>query len=312
VGCLGGATSTDPVTGAPICIGGAKFVNHRIDYNNWLPNIAARYYIKSSWSAYAQFAEGSIIPPSAVFDVPGGQVLTPPKPTLAKTYQMGSVLKHNRWTLDVDAYYVHFQNGYDMYTDPVSTLEIFVPTGPSNTKGLEAESNIILGWGVSLYMNGTLGSAKYQEGANIPNGGLWVADTPKNVESLAVLWRHKNFDVGLVEKRVGTLYNDNGSFTYLIQGLKIPYPVDQVITINPFNVVNLFVNYTVKNQSFLRGSKIGLAVNNLADSHNIVGVTPFTAATAAVPYAQNPNDLLNLLPGRSVLVTFTAGWAPKR
>jgi iron complex outermembrane receptor protein len=161
-------------------------------------------------------------------------------------------------------------------------------------------------------MNGTLGSAKYQEGANIPNGGLWVADTPKNVESLAVLWRHKNFDVGLVEKRVGTLYNDNGSFTYLIQGLKIPYPVDQVITINPFNVVNLFVNYTVKNQSFLRGSKIGLAVNNLADSHNIVGVTPFTAATAAVPYAQNPNDLLNLLPGRSVLVTFTAGWAPKR
>ena len=33
-------------------------------------------------------------------------------------------------------HYVHFQNGYDMYTDPVSTLEIFVPTGPSNTKGL--------------------------------------------------------------------------------------------------------------------------------------------------------------------------------
>ena len=312
VGCLGGTASTDPVTGAPICIGGPAFVNHRIDYNNWLPNIAARYYIKSSWSAYAQFAEGSIIPPSAVFDVTGGQVLTPPKPTLAKTYQIGSVLKHNRWTLDVDAYYVHFQNAYDMYLDPVSTEEVFVATGPSNTKGLEAESNIILGWGVSLYMNGTLGSAKYQEGANIPNGGLWVADTPKNVESLAVLWRHKNFDVGLVEKRVGTLYNDNGTLAYLIDGVKIPYPVDQVITINPFNVVNLFVNYTIKNQSWLRGSKIGLAVNNLADSHNVVGVTPFTAATAAASYVPNALDLLNLLPGRSVMVTFTAGWAPKR
>jgi iron complex outermembrane receptor protein len=87
--------------------------------------------------------------------------------------------------------------------------------------------------------------------------------------------------------------------------------VDQVITINPFNVVNVFVNYTIKNQSWLRGSKIGLAVNNLADSHNLVGVTPLTAATLAAPYVPNAGDLLNLLPGRSVMVTFTAGWAPK-
>ena len=312
VGCLGGVASTDFVTGAPICIGGAQFVTHSIDYNNWLPNVAAHYYLKSNWSVYAQWTEGSIIPPSAVFDVPNGQVLAPPKPTLAKTYQLGQVLKFRRWTLDADAYYVHFQNGYDMYMDPISTEEVFVATGPSNTKGVEAESNIILGWGLSLYVNGSLGSAKYQTGPNYPNGGLWVADTPKNVETVSLLWRHKNWDVGLVDKRVGTLYNDNGSLNYLINGAKIPYPVDQAITINPFNLVNVFVNYTIKNQSWMRGSKLGLAVNNLADSHNIVGVTPFVAATAAAPYVQNAGDLLNLLPGRSVMVTLTMGYAPKR
>ncbi len=106
--------------GAPICVGGAAFVTHSINYNNWLPTLTARYRIWKQWSVYAQFAEGSVIPPSAVFDVPGGNVLTPPKPTLAKTYQTGSVLKLNRWTLDVDAYYVHFQNGYDSYTDPIT------------------------------------------------------------------------------------------------------------------------------------------------------------------------------------------------
>jgi iron complex outermembrane receptor protein len=312
VGCLGGVASTDPATGAPICIGGPAFTHHEIDYNNWLPNIAARYYIKSSWSAYAQFAEGSIIPPSSVFDVPNAQVLVPPKPTLAKTYQIGNVLKFRRWTLDGDAYYVHFQNGYDSYTDPTDNEPVFVATGPTNTKGVEAESNIILGWGFSLYLNGTLGSAKYAEGPGIPNGGLWVADTPKNVESLAFLWRYKNWDVGLIDKRVGTLYNDNGTLTYLIGGIKIPYPVDQAITINPFNMVNVFVNYQIKNQSWLRGSKLGLAVNNLADSHNVVGITPFTAATSTVAFAPNPGDLLNLLPGRSVMVTFTMGYAPKR
>jgi iron complex outermembrane receptor protein len=314
VGCLGGTTvKANPTTNTPaLCIGGPAFTHHDIDWNNWLPNIAARYYLKSKWSAYAQFAEGSIIPPSAVFDVTNAQVLVPPKPTVAKTYQIGNVLKFNRWTLDADAYYVHFQNGYDMYTDPTTNEPVFVSTGPSNTKGVEAESNIVLGWGLSLYLNGTIGSAKYAEGPGFPNGGLWVASTPKNVESLAFLWRHKNWDVGLVDKRVGTMYNDNGSLTYQIGGIKIPYPVDQAITINPFNVVNVFLNYQIKSQSWLRGSKIGLAVNNLADSHNVVGITPFTAATPTAAFVPNPGDQLNLLPGRSVMATFTVGWAPKR
>ena len=314
VGCLGGTTvKANTTTNTPaLCIGGPAFVHHDIDWNNWLPNIAARYYIKSSWSAYAQFAEGSIIPPSAVFDVTGGAVLTPPKPTLAKSYQIGNVLKFRRWTLDADAYYVHFQNAYDSYTDPATNEPVYVATGPSNTKGVEAESNIIIGWGFSLYVNGTLGSAKYAEGPGFPNGGLWVADAPKNVESLALLWRYKNWDVGLVDKRVGTLYNDNGTITYNIDGVKIPYPADQAITINPFTVVNVFVNYAIKSQSWLRGSKIGLAVNNLADSHNLVGITPFTAATSTVGFAPNPGDQLNLLPGRSVMATFTVGFAPKR
>ncbi|HKE27602.1 MAG TPA: TonB-dependent receptor [Bryobacteraceae bacterium] len=312
VGCLGGVSSTQPGTGAPICIGGAAFTTHSIDYNNWLPNVAARYYLKSSWSVYAQWAEGSIIPPSNVFDVPNGQVLSPPRPTVAKTYQVGSVLKFRRWTLDADAYYIHFQNGYDSYIDPVSLEPVFVPTGPSNTKGVEAESNIAIGYGFSLYLNGTMGAAKYAGGPNYPNGGEWVANAPKNVESVSLLWRHQNLSLGLVDKRVGTQYNDNGSLNYKINGIAIPYPVDQAVTISPFNVVNIFANYTVKGRSFLRGSKIGFAVNNLADSHNIVGITPATAATATVPYAPNGGDLLNLLPGRSVMVTFTAGWAPRR
>ena len=312
VGCLGGVPSTDPATKAPTCIGGGAFTTHSINYNNWLPNLAARYYIRSNWSAYAQWSEGSVIPPSGVFDVPGGIVLTPPKPTLAKTYQVGSVVKFRRWTLDADAYYVHFQNGYDSYYDPNALDTIFVPTGPSNTKGLEAESNVVVGGGLSLYLNGSLNSAKYQEGANIPNGGLWVAQSPKNIETVAVLWQRRNWDVGLIEKRVGPQYNDNGSLSYLINGAKIPYPVDQAVAIDPFNMVNFFVNYTIKNQSWLRGSRLGLAINNLTDSHNIVGITPGVGPTAAVAYAPSPSDLLNLLPGRSVMATLTVGWAPRR
>ena len=315
IGCPGVSgfkNTTDPVTGAPICIGGVAFTTHGITYNNWLPNLSARYYIKNNWSVYAQFAEGSIIPPSNVFDVPDAVVLVPPKPTVAKTYQTGSVMKFRRWTLDTDYYYIHFQNGYQSYTDPVSLEPAFTATGPSNTQGFEAEGNVLIGWGLSAYVNFSAGTAKYQTGANYPNGGMWVANAPSNVEGLSLMWRHKNWDVGFTDKRVGQMYNDNGSLTYTINGIKVPYPVDQAIKIEPFNLANFFANYTIKNASWLRGSKIGLAVNNLADNHAIVGVTPFVAATATVPYVQNPGDLLNLLPGRSVMATLTVGWAPRR
>jgi iron complex outermembrane receptor protein len=111
---------------------------------------------------------------------------------------------------------------------------------------------------------------------------------------------------------VGRYYNNNGSLSYKINGITIPYPVDQAITIGPFNLTDVFVNYTIKNTSRLRGTKIQLAVNNLANNHNIVGVTPATAATAIAPCVQNPGDLLNLLPGRSITITITGGWAPRR
>jgi iron complex outermembrane receptor protein len=312
VGCLGGVASTQPGTGAPICVGGASFVTHTGTYNSWLPNVSARYRVRNNWSAYAQWSEGSIIPPSNVFDVPGGVVLSPPKPTLAKTYQIGSVHKTRRWTVDADAYYVHFQNPFASYTDPATLEPVFVATGPSNTKGIEGEGNVVVGWGFSIYANAQAGSAKYAGGRNYPNGGEWVANTPDNVETISLLWQHKNWDIGLVDKRVGRMYNDNGTITYLINGIKIPYPVDQAVKIDPFNLVNVFFNYTIKNQSFLRGSKLGLAINNLADSHALVGVTPAVAATTAVPFVPNSGDLLNLLPGRSIIATFTAGWAPKR
>ncbi len=116
---------------------------------------------------------------------------------------------------------------------------------------------------------------------------------------MGLTWQQKNWDVGIFNKRIGRLYNDNGS-------------VNQAIKIDPFNVSNAFVNYTVKGSSFLRGSKIGLALNNLADNHNIVGISPATAATSTVLFAPSPGDLLTLLPGRSVMVSLTVGYAPKR
>jgi iron complex outermembrane receptor protein len=233
VGCLGGTPSKYPASaglfaGATSCIGGAAFTTHSINYNSWLPTLAARYRVWRTWSLYAEVGEGSQIPPSVVFDVPGGNVSVAPKPTNAKTYQYGSVLKLNRFTLDLDGYYVHFQNGYSSFYDQNSAETVYFPTGPSNTKGFEAEGNVAIVYGLSVYANLSAGSAKYQTGHNYSNQGRWVANTPSNVEGVSLLWQHRNFDFGFTHKRVGTYYNDNGS-------------VSQAIKISPFDLENAFL-----------------------------------------------------------------------
>ena len=109
------------------------------------------------------------------------------------------------------------------------------------------------------------------------------------------------------------MYNDGtGNINYVFNGITVPTPANQAIAINPFDLTNLFVNYTMKGSSFLRGSKLSLAVNNLFDNHNVVGITAFTPATAAASFVPNAQDQMNLLPGRSVMVSLTVGYAPKR
>jgi iron complex outermembrane receptor protein len=108
------------------------------------------------------------------------------------------------------------------------------------------------------------------------------------------------------------MYNDNKTIKYLIGGQSLPFPADQAIRIDPFDLTNFFVNYTIRNASYLRGTKIQFAVNNLMNSHNVVGVTPNVKATPAVLYVENPADQLNLLPGRSFSITITGGYAPRR
>lgn len=279
-------------------LGGLPRIYHDASYRAWMPTADVRYRLRPNWSVYAQFATGSVIPPSSVFDTKGALVALTPTPTTTKTYQAGSVLKFNRWTLDFDAYYSHFQNPYSSFIDTLTGESYFYQTGPSNTKGVEAESNIQLARGFSLYLNGSAGSAKYQEGKGIANGGLWVATTPKDTEAAGLTYQKKDWDVGIFEKRVGRMYNDNPNIK--------SGPVNQAITIDPFNVVNFFANYTVKGESWLRGTKIRFAVNNLFDDHSIVGVNPGTAGNT-----RQPNDILTLLPGRSVSLTMTFGYAPK-
>jgi hypothetical protein len=76
--------------------------------------------------------------------------------------------------------------------------------------------------------------------------------------------------------------------------------------------MNLNFNYTFKGESVLRGSRIGFACNNLFNHESIVGITAATKPTLTAPFVPNAGDLINTMAGRSVMVTLTAGYAPRR
>lgn len=139
-----------------------------------------------------------------------------------------------------------------------------------------------------MYVNATAGSAKYS------STGLWVQNAPKDTETLGLNYHRANWNVGLFNKRIGRMYNDNGN-------------INQAVAINPFNITNLFINYTLKGASRFAQTRVRLSINNLFDDHSIVGVNPASTKTS-VPSA---GDILNIMAARSVTLTLRVGFSPK-
>ena len=265
-------------------LGGAPYVDHNVTYTDWQPSFDVHYLLRSNWSSYAQFSTGSSIPPTNVFDVKNAAVQTVPKPVQTEAFQLGTVWKSRRYTIDFDFYHVRFDNDYSSTTDPSTGEPVYYLAGRSRTEGIEAESNIVVWKGLSAYLNVTAGNAKYA------SSGLWVAGTPTDTEAIGANYQSGSWAVALFEKRVGKTWNDNAA-------------VNQASPNDPFNMVNAFINYTLNNGSRFDRTKLRLSLNNLADSHAITAYTP-GLKTTNLP---NPADVLTMLAGRSVSFTVTVG-----
>ncbi len=267
-------------------LGGAASVTHGVSYHSWLPSIDAHYLVQPDWSVYGQYGRGQNIPPTKVFDVTGALVSTTPKPILSDTVQFGSVWKSRLATLDLDYYRIRFQSEYSSTFDQESGETLYFLNGEAVTQGVEAESTVLLAGGLAVYLNGTAGTAKYTD------TGLWAQNAPGNTETIGLTYNRGSWNVGFFNKRVGKMFNDNGS-------------VHEAITIDPFNITNLFVNYALTGSSSLSRSRIRLAINNLTDSHAITAVSP-ASKSSNLP---SPDDVLTLMAGRSVSVALTLGYS---
>jgi iron complex outermembrane receptor protein len=327
-GKIGGLGTNDPTSF--IANGGSYFAT--------LPSGTINYRILSNWSAYVQAAQGSIVPPSAVFDFTQGPNGTPvgtlPKQQKNTTYQTGTVLKLKRVTFDADYYHIHFDNSYSSFT-PQSTGEPVYYLNPSSvTQGIEGESNIYITHGLSVYLNASYDRSTYSGVLNVScttgatgctsttpqitvsaPSNLRVANTPSDIEAEGVTYQRKAWDLGFFNKRVGQMYQDNGSYH------------NQAV-IDPFSVADAYLNYTIRNGSHFDQTKIRLSFNNLFNQSNVTsdGITgtaqPLSIAGNNTTYTDpfntngltpiNGGDNVSILPGRSVILSVQFGLSPKR
>jgi len=291
-------------------LNGAPFTTSSGSSGANLPSASANFRLTNNWSAYGQYGKGDEIPPTSVFDVTGGgkEVSKIPTPQLTNTYQFGTVVKLNRVTLDADYFHVKFQNNYIPFqvanpNNPGFDLNEYFLGPDSFTQGFEAEANASLGYGFNVYANGTVGKANYT-GTGVPSG-LNVADTPAYTQGLGLTYQAHGMDLGLIEKRVGGYYNDNGAF-------------HNQAYVAPYNNVNLFLNYTIRKESFFDGSKVSFSINNLFNSENVTDIFPFNSPTPVgtsaylATTAVSQLDQLNLTSGRSFVVSFKLGMFPGR
>src|SRR5471032_1675489 len=271
--------------GAVGSLNGAPDVRNTVQYHDMLPSLDAHYMIASNWSLYGQYGTGDLIPPTSVFDVKNAAVATQPKPQTSKTYQIGTVWKSPRYTLDVDVFHTKLDGAYSSSLDNFGNA-IYYLNGTQINKGVEAEGNVVIGGGFSAYLNGSYGSAKYDT-------GKWVAGAPKDTETLGLSYKHQSWDVGMFVKRVGQNFSDNGA-------------THEAFTIDPVTVANLFANYSFNTPfSFTKKVKLQLGANNLFNRHSITSVLKAGTATSSSA-APSPLDQLQLLPERSVSATISA------
>jgi iron complex outermembrane receptor protein len=288
----------------------APYITTERGFGASLPSVSANYRVLSRWSVYGDFGKGDEIPPTSLFDVAGGgpEVGVVGSPMMTTAYQGGTVAKFNRFTFDADVFRIKFQNNYISYTtsnpnNPAYNLNEYYLGPDSVTLGFEAEANAALGYGLHLYANGTVGKANYV-GTGVPSG-INVADSPSYTQDLALTYQAHGYDLGVIEKRVGDYYDDNGGY-------------HNQAYIAPNNNVNVFLNYTLRKNRTFDESKLSFSVNNLFNSENFTDVFPFNSAVPvgnSAYYATtpiSPLDQVNLTSGRSFTVSFRVGVFPNR
>ncbi len=239
------------------------------------PYLNVNYRVDSQWSVYGQYAQGFLVPPLKVFYVPLPNEHPAVKPQLSTNYQLGAVYNANDLTFDADVYYIQFTNKFGTVGPKSNNYYVNLP-GTVVYKGVEGEATYAMRFGLALFANGSVNSAKDDTGNQIKEAPEWTA-------ALGLIYKGHGFTASMINKFVGPSWADNGE--------------PAAYKINAYNTTNLVVGY-----DFGR-FKIQGGIYNLFDNRN---VTDISINDGPTPNPLDNHDQYWWQPERSFQLTLRA------
>lgn len=246
-----------------------------IEFTKTLPFLTANYRVQDNLSVYAQYAKGFLVPPLKVFYVPNADQNAGLKPQQSTNYQLGAVYNTPRFTLDGDVYYIEFTDKFATTGPKSNPFYINLP-GTTTYKGIEGDANVLVMEGLSLFVNGSVNSAKDDAGKQIGSAPKWTA-------GLGAIYKSHGWTVSLLNKFVGPQWADDGE------------PADY--RIKAYSNTNLVLGY-----DFGR-IKAQVGIYNLFDKRNITDISINDGPT---PNPLDSHDQYYFQPARSYQFTLRA------
>lgn len=246
-----------------------------INFTKTLPFLTVNYRLADNWSVYGQYAKGFLIPPLKVFYVPNDSLNAGLKPQQSTNYQLGSVYNAARLTLDGDIYYIEFTDKFASVGPKSDPYYTNLP-GTTKYKGIEGQASFLVSGGLSVFVNGSINSAK-------DDTGLTIANAPKWTAGAGIIYKHDGWSVSLLNKFVGPQWADDGE------------PADYKI--GSYSNTNLVVGY-----DFGR-VKAQVGLYNLFDQRD---VTDISINDGPTPNPLDSHDQYFFQPPRSFQFTLRA------
>ncbi|MBB5193678.1 iron complex outermembrane receptor protein [Silvimonas terrae] len=198
-----------------------RTLNARINQNNlpgtngeidktWdsvLPSLSANYRFTPLWSGYVEVSKGTLAPNlnTLYSGNPLSNNSVDPQSSIA--YQIGTVLKAERYTFNIDAYLIDFSN-YLSKTGSGQNATYFNSGGVRYT-GVEAEGNVLLGYGFGVYGNGSVNHATFTEdgvGSQAWKSGQTISFVPQYTAALSLNYDQSVYHAALATKFIGAMY----------------------------------------------------------------------------------------------------------
>ena len=245
-----------------------------------LPFLTGNYKINPSWSTYAQYAKGMLVPDISSYQSAGADA-TDIKPQTSTNYQFGVVHKSGAIAFDADTYYILFNNKVAQI--PASNPAVFYNQGGVTYKGVEAQGTYAFDNGFFAYANGSVNSAASR------TTGKQIAGVPDTTTAFGGLYKSGAWAGGLIQKRVGR--------TYVLD--------DEGYRLNPYSTTDFNLAYTMQHPGAgTKSVKLQFSIYNLLNKQDAVAVKPTNTVVGSALYGQeSATDQFLFQPGRSYMMT---------